>query len=227
MASLLNSVVKATPPFTVFIEGNIGAGKTTFLNHLKRNTDVCLFTEPVNKWRNVRGLNLLNLLYNEGERWAFPFQSYAALTMLQIHTAYSPKRNKIMERSLYSARYCFTEAMLMNHSLHSGMYDIMQEWFNYIEQNVHIQADLIVYLKTTPEILHERMKIRARSEEATVPLSYLKQLHDLHEQWLVLESKYVPAPVFELNADLGVDAIQKEYARLENIIVKYSLKEGE
>lgn len=46
-------------PFTVFIEGNIGAGKTTFLNHFKKYDDVRLYTEPVEKWRNVEGVNLL------------------------------------------------------------------------------------------------------------------------------------------------------------------------
>lgn len=45
-------------PFTVFIEGNIGAGKTTFLNHFKKYDDVRLYTEPVEKWRNVQGINL-------------------------------------------------------------------------------------------------------------------------------------------------------------------------
>lgn len=46
-------------PFTVFIEGNIGAGKTTFLNHFRKYDDVCLHAEPVEKWRNVKGINLL------------------------------------------------------------------------------------------------------------------------------------------------------------------------
>lgn len=46
-------------PFTVFIEGNIGAGKTTFLNHFKKYDDVRLYTEPVEKWRDVEGINLL------------------------------------------------------------------------------------------------------------------------------------------------------------------------
>lgn len=46
-------------PFTVFIEGNIGAGKTTFLNYFRKYEDVCLHAEPVDKWRNVQGINLL------------------------------------------------------------------------------------------------------------------------------------------------------------------------
>lgn len=64
MANVLKNTIPkiASPvkrPFTVFIEGNIGAGKTTFLNHFKKYDDVCLYTEPVEKWRNVQGYNLL------------------------------------------------------------------------------------------------------------------------------------------------------------------------
>lgn len=40
-------------------------------------------------------------------------------------------------------RYCFVENMLSNGVLHQGMYNVMQEWYKYIRENVHIQADLI------------------------------------------------------------------------------------
>lgn len=40
-------------PFTVFVEGNIGSGKTTFLKHFEKFSDVCLMTEPVEEWRNL------------------------------------------------------------------------------------------------------------------------------------------------------------------------------
>lgn len=33
--------------------------------------------------------------------------------------------------------------MLANNTLHKGMYNIMQEWYNYINDSIHIQADLI------------------------------------------------------------------------------------
>lgn len=163
MANVLKIASSRKYPFTVLIEGNIGAGKTTLLNHFKKNDDISLFTEPVEKWRNIRGFNC------DGEKWAFPFQSYATLTMLQIHTASTPKRVKIMERSLYSARYCFVEAMLANNSLHKGMFDILQEWYKYIDEKVHIQADLIVYLRTTPETAqaHEYPRSRRGSNRPT------------------------------------------------------------
>lgn len=130
-------------PFTVFIEGNIGSGKTTFLNHFQKFDGVCLMTEPVDLWRNCGGVNLLELLYTEPYRWAMPFQTYVTLTMLNTHTHKTDKSVKLMERSIFSARYCFVENMLKTGVLHQGMYNILQDWYEYFTTNVHIQADLI------------------------------------------------------------------------------------
>ena len=93
---------KGDKPFTVFIEGNIGSGKTTFLNHFQKFDEVCLLTEPVEKWRNCGGVNLLDLMYKEPYRWAMPFQTYVTLTMLNMHTQQTKKPVKLMERSMFS-----------------------------------------------------------------------------------------------------------------------------
>lgn len=45
--------------FTVSVEGNIGSGKSTLLQHFAKFNDVEVLQEPVDKWRNVRGYNLL------------------------------------------------------------------------------------------------------------------------------------------------------------------------
>ena len=42
-----------------------------------------------------------------------------------------------------------------------------------------------MYIRTDPEVCLERLRRRARSEEAGVPLSYLKSLHKHYEDWLV------------------------------------------
>lgn len=46
-------------PFTICIEGNIGSGKTTFLNHFQNLDNATILQEPVDLWRNVAGINLL------------------------------------------------------------------------------------------------------------------------------------------------------------------------
>lgn len=219
MASLPRYAENAQP-FTVLIEGNIGSGKTTFLNHFRKNDQVCLLTEPVEKWRNCSGVNLLDMMYKEPYRWAMPFQTYVTLTMLEQHTTYTDKPFKLMERSLFSSRYCFVENMCKNGSIHKGMYSILQEWYAFIDKTVNIRADMIVYLRTTPEVVFERMRKRAREEESCVPLKYLQELHELHENWLIHKRCGPDIPVSIVDANLGLDTIVSEYAKSEKQILK-------
>lgn len=70
------------------------------------------------------------------------------------------------------------------------------------------------------------MKVRGRSEENSVSLDYLKQLHDLYENWLVHGRKHQPAPVLILNADLDIENITEEYIRSEaRILSKHTPNE--
>lgn len=46
-------------PFTVIVEGNVGSGKTTFLNHFNKYNYVGICAEPIEMWRNCNGYNLL------------------------------------------------------------------------------------------------------------------------------------------------------------------------
>ena len=88
-------------PFTIVVEGNIGSGKTTFLDNFEdQKKDIEIFAEPVDKWRNVQGHNLLEMMYKDPERYSLLFQTYVQLTMLQQHTRPSSKPIKLMERSL-------------------------------------------------------------------------------------------------------------------------------
>lgn len=54
---------KQSKPFTVVVEGNIGSGKTTLLNYFSKFSDVEVLQEPVEKWRDVQGHNLLVCRY--------------------------------------------------------------------------------------------------------------------------------------------------------------------
>ena len=41
------------------VEGNIGSGKSTFLQYFRESENVEIATEPVDLWKNVRGHNTL------------------------------------------------------------------------------------------------------------------------------------------------------------------------
>ena len=68
-----------------------------------------------------------------------------------------------------------------------------------------LDVDLIVYLRTSPEVAHQRVKARARSEESVIPIEYLRELHDLHEKWLMDGEEEVPAPVLVVDADQDIN----------------------
>lgn len=214
---------------TIIVEGNIGAGKTTFLKHFQRYANAQILLEPLEKWVNLNGTNLLQKMYENVEKWSFPFQSYALLTQLQQHLLAPEKDIKIMERSIYSTRYCFGVALLADDKIERASYDVFVKWFEYAEKCVRDEIGLIVYVRAAPELAYERIQQRNRSEEETVRLEYIQRLHDLHEAWLFQGNNNTESsmsitssgiPVFILNANLPACAIHTEYERFKLFLQK-------
>jgi hypothetical protein len=56
------------------------------------------------------------MLYNDPHRWGFTFQSNAQLTLAKLHALPSKSPIKVMERSIYSARYCFVENLYQKYN---------------------------------------------------------------------------------------------------------------
>lgn len=219
---------------TVCIEGNVGCGKTTLLDFFKRKGSNGMgpfgdgiFMEPVESWRDVGGENLFHYLYKDPARYSLAFQTYVQLTMIKLHQ----KQPKLMERSIYSARYCFVENLSKLNYLSKLEYNILDKWFHHLvladqdqdfsnnkllEFNLlsspkGISIKLIVYLKCSPERVMERIKRRSRVEEKGISFDYIKSLHDLHEDWL-LSGKYpVPAPVLVLDTNCDIGSLEKLY----------------
>lgn len=81
------------------VEGNIGAGKSTFLKVINTFLNAQVVYEPHEKWQNVGGENLLEKFYADTQRWAYTFQTYAFITRIlegktsgQEHPAFSNSR---------------------------------------------------------------------------------------------------------------------------------------
>ncbi|XP_029962993.1 thymidine kinase 2, mitochondrial-like [Salarias fasciatus] len=187
----------------IVLEGNIASGKTTCLEYFSRTSDVKVLTEPVSKWRNVRGHNPLALRYQDPERWGLTLQSYIQLTMLDRHTSTTEAPVKMMERSIFSAKYVFEENLFRSGKMPEVDFAVLNEWFDWITTNVSIPVDLIVYLQTDPETCHRRLKQRCReTEEEGITLEHLQAIHELYEDWLVRRTSFsLPAPVLVIPAD--------------------------
>ncbi|CAG5124124.1 unnamed protein product [Candidula unifasciata] len=208
-----------TPRFVVSIEGNIGSGKTEMLNYYQKTQNCEIVPEPVEKWRNIQGYNALELMYENPERWGMALQTYIQLTMLQLHKLPQEKPVRLIERSIFSAKYCFVENLFRSGKMPEIEYLILTEWFEWIIKTQNIQLDLIVYLRTDPELLHERIMRRCRPEEKCIPLDYLKTLHQLHEDWLLHKKFPCPAEVLVIDGNSALEKMPESYEQHRNKIV--------
>ncbi|KAG7315008.1 hypothetical protein KOW79_021096 [Hemibagrus wyckioides] len=196
----------------ICIEGNIASGKTTCLEYFSKTSNIEVLTEPVSKWRNVRGHNPLALMYEDPSRWGLTLQTYIQLTVLDHHLSKITAPVRMMERSLYSAKYIFVENLYKSGKMPEVDYAVLSEWFEWIISNISIPVDLIVYLQTSPQTCFDRLKQRCREEEKVIPLEYLEALHHLYEDWLINNSSFkVPAPVLVIPADHDLQKMLHQY----------------
>lgn len=222
---------KTTMPVTdqkVFIvEGNMGAGKSTFLKILERALRVQVVQEPVAEWQAVGGTeNLLAHFYNDTNRWAYTFQSYAFVTRVRAQeemAKINPTNIQILERSVYSDRYCFAKNCFEMGKMTELEWKLYQEWFAWLVDNYTVKPAGFIYLQTDPEVCYQRMAKRSRSAEAAVPLSYVQLLHDKHEEWLLEKRnvagylKDIPVLVLPCNKEFESDLREQE-KHIESII---------
>lgn len=189
---------------TIHIEGNIASGKTTFLDCFKNNPFYTIKPEPIGKWQNYNGENLLELMYQNPKVNTMKFQKVAQETMFERDSlTHGCNEIVLLERSLYSEIYIFALLALANGDLTQKQYDELEADFEAYTKYLP-KPDLIIYLRVAPESCYDRLKLRNRKEESEVSLEYLKKIHDIHEFIYVKHPEILPAPVVVINASFGL-----------------------
>jgi deoxyadenosine/deoxycytidine kinase len=129
---------------TVLVEGNTCSGKSSFLDLFNREKDAfCVINEPFEEWSDCDGYNILDLFHRDPKKWAMSFHSFITLTMLQSHMRDTEQPIKVMERSLYSMRYCFMPILSKRQVLHHGMISVLNKWYNFINIHYDYTPDVI------------------------------------------------------------------------------------
>lgn len=164
----------------IHIEGNIGAGKSTFLNYLEQHVNCNTSQEPVEEWMKI---DLLDKFYKDISRWSFTFQMNCFISRThQIENL--PQGNNFIERSILSDKI-FAENCYNNGDMSKTEYEIYVRWSSWLYKTVCKPIKNIIYLRSSPEVSYERIKKRNRNGEEEIPLEYLKQLHVFHDKWLL------------------------------------------
>jgi deoxyadenosine/deoxycytidine kinase len=186
------NIIKKRPTI-VFIEANIGGGKTTFVRKLVEMglMGVEILEEPVNEWIMTKDSNEINILqhyYTDKEKYSFAFQMNSFISRCEkLMTAMElPNVNIIiMERSVYSDYHCFAQNCYESGLMTEIEYIIYQKWFNWLTSSFSIECNKYIYIRTEAEECHRRIEKRARKEEDKIPIEYLRALHAKHDEWLL------------------------------------------
>jgi len=213
-------------PEIFIVEGNIGSGKSTFLTRVKEilKDDVQIIYEPLDEWLSIKdktGKNILDYFYSDMERYCYAFQSMAFITRYQkTLTIDNTKKYIFIERSIFSDKKIFAENCRKNNIMSEIEWNIYQEWFESMSKLITFPHRFI-YLKCKPEVSYQRLKGRKREEEKEVPLGYLRELHQRHEDWLVVFTQPTEADngTIVINGELDFksnDKVMIDY--LKNII---------
>merc|ERR1719391_858277 len=94
-------------------------------------------------------------MMENGKRWMAAFQLFSSLTRAEMAYKAAEARApiSIMERSLFSERYCFVQMMAEMGSLTKGEFTILNRWFKMLtgRGDPSLELDLIVYIEAEPE----------------------------------------------------------------------------
>lgn len=205
-------------PKIISIEGNIGVGKTTMINHLEtffsNDKSIVFLREPVDIWDKIKdenGETILQNFYANPEKYGFAFQVMAFTTRLDMVMrciSNNPDCKYIIcERSLEADYHIFAKMLHDDGIIDTLSYQVYVGMYNHFTTGINI-VDSIIYLDADANICHERMKKRARLGEESVSLDYLLKCEKYHRDWLLTNNSSNRILHLNCNADketMGVE----------------------
>ena len=204
---------KTTSPSIVSIDGNVGAGKSTFVAALKETLKddprYVFIQEPVGEWESIKneeGQSMIELFYGNKEKYAFSFQMMAYISRLAIlrdavlKAEKSGARYIISERCVDTDKNVFAKMLTDDGVMEDVEYAIYKRWYDVFLKELPVYAR--IYIDVCPETCSARISKRGRPGE-DVPLEYLKRCGEYHDQWLS-ESKKEGIPVLYLDGEEDV-----------------------
>lgn len=211
------------------VEGNIGAGKTTFLKLIQNflpHVSVCF--EPLQSWHNKEhGQSILSHFYTDAQRWAYSMETIALSCRVKEHLQEqeNPHPFRLMERSIYSGHYVFA-----TNDYHAGFLNDLEwklylEWFNFLVTGHCKTPQGFIYLHVDAEVAHERIVKRSRSSEELISLDYLKQIQQCHENFLLHKKDVMPelkrAPVLFLDCNKDFESDPEQLKQLAKQVAAF------
>lgn len=188
-------------PILISVEGNIGAGKSTLIEELKRrNKNWNFIDEPVDVWSSIKNEDeesLLSVYYKDPKRWSYSFQSCALLSRFQniekamlSFTVKEPLGKDggssvfITERCLDTDYHVFAKMLRDQGSIDSLEFGIYSRLYDFLRSSMTIPLTAIIHIDTKPVKCLERIKLRNRTGESELTVTYLQSIEQCQSDWM-------------------------------------------
>ncbi|MGH8194752.1 MAG: deoxynucleoside kinase [Woeseiaceae bacterium] len=163
---------------TIAIAGNMGSGKSTLVGFLSRTYGIAPFYEP-----NDQNPYLPDF-YGDMRRWAFHSQVYFLSNKFRLHQELDRTPGvSILDRTIFEDAEVFATALREMRRIDKRDWETYRDLYEAILEAIQ-PPDLMIYLRCSMRTLRKRIRLRGRAMEQDVPLSYLKRLERLYEQWI-------------------------------------------
>lgn len=163
---------------TIAISGNIGAGKSTLVEFLSRTYGIAPFYEP-----NEDNPYLPDF-YKDMRRWSFHSQLYFLSNKFRLHQELDQAPGVVvLDRTIFEDAEIFATALRDMRRMDKRDWETYWGFYQTILKTIR-PPDLMIYLRCSIPSLRKRIRLRGRKMEQDVPLSYLKRLDRLYENWI-------------------------------------------
>ena len=173
------------------VEGPIAAGKSTTIRILEDakidGVKIIFLSEPIESWRSVGGMNLLDEFYKDQSRWALLFQIEAYTSRLKMVEKAIKENEGCGNVAIVIERSWINDRMVFGHLLHKDGKMLDMEWEAYCNLHEFLlskapKIDAMIYLDTSPEECLRRKKHRAREEEEATPDDYILRVAERYAE---------------------------------------------
>lgn len=215
----------------ISIDGNIGSGKTTLINFIKKkfkyNKNIIFLDEPIDEWLNIKdneNNNILHKFYENKTRYGYIFQNFAFITRAKLIkdtidnykiSFYKLFYNKIIiftERSVESDNKVFAKMLYDDNHISDIEFNIYNYWYERLYPDIKVNN--IIYIKTNPDIAYQRILKRNRNEETNITQEYINNIHLYHENWLNNSTNNICT----LNGNMNEECLELHYDKIKEFI---------
>lgn len=208
----------------ISIDSNIGGGKSTQLARQQRKREerfdmnMEIWMEELNDWMKE---GWLESFYRDMTKYAFGFQMRVFYSQVKRFNDYHIRGNGVSsrrdemtvltERSPFTCHNIFGEMLVRD----GYMSQIEMDLCNKYQKEVGWNPQYGIYIRTDPEVCQERISMRDRKQESTIPFQYLVDLHEQHERSLLNQE------IFEVRVVDGNRGVEEVGAEIDEIIERW------